>query len=132
MPWPISRYQGPFVAAISMPACFQSASSAEWVPDLSPRDLSSLARYPPSAVGTRLFTRTASLTRACNAGDDYVAVSGTAATTSWAARKSVSMPFGGYALGRASQARAALRHPGGRVESGFAAYRPVQGGGAKM
>src|SRR5258705_3271704 len=38
MPCPISRYHRPLAAAISIPACFQSASSAECVPDLSPRD----------------------------------------------------------------------------------------------
>src|SRR5712671_3856010 len=38
MPWPTSRYQGPFWAAMSMPACFHSVSSAWWVPERSPRD----------------------------------------------------------------------------------------------
>src|SRR5260370_1126062 len=38
MPWPTSRYHGPFWAAISMPASFHSASSAWWVPERSPRD----------------------------------------------------------------------------------------------
>ncbi len=38
MPWPISRYQAPFLASRSTPATFQSASSAECVPDLSPRE----------------------------------------------------------------------------------------------
>ena len=39
MPWPISRYQAPLSApATSMPAAFHSASSAAWVPDLSPRE----------------------------------------------------------------------------------------------
>src|SRR5215475_2490423 len=40
MPWPISLYQAPLSApAISMPASFHSASSAAWVPDLSPREM---------------------------------------------------------------------------------------------
>ena len=44
MPWPISRYQGPLSApAMSMPAIFQSASSAAWVPDLSPREMNGAA-----------------------------------------------------------------------------------------
>src|SRR5215213_10371003 len=43
MPCPISRYHRPFVAAISMPATFHSASSAECVPDLSPRETKAAA-----------------------------------------------------------------------------------------
>ncbi len=35
MPCPDSMYQAPFG---SMPACFHSACSSTWVPDLSPRE----------------------------------------------------------------------------------------------
>ena len=42
MPWPISRYHAGLVPAGSMLAAFQSASSAECVPDLSPRDTNGL------------------------------------------------------------------------------------------
>ena len=38
MPEPVSRYQGPFCLAMSMPAAFQSCSSAKCVPLLSPRE----------------------------------------------------------------------------------------------
>ena len=38
MPEPVSRYQGPLTDAMSMPAAFQSRSSAEYVPLLSARE----------------------------------------------------------------------------------------------
>src|SRR2546428_130551 len=62
MPWPDSMYQG---AAGTTPACFQSASSSVWVPDLSPRETN---RAPAPAI--RLSAATTLLSPAGGASDN--------------------------------------------------------------
>ncbi len=64
MPCPLSRYQAPLTLAMSMPATIQSASSAAWVPERSPRVTNGapLASIAFSAVAMSLpFTPAGSL-----------------------------------------------------------------------
>src|SRR6185312_14492019 len=57
MPWPISLYQGPLSLPMSMPAAFQSSSSAACVPERSPREMkgASLALMAFNASVTSLM-----------------------------------------------------------------------------